>query len=553
MVGCGLSGLLAALGANKKGCNVVAIDKGIIGNDCSTVGAKQIAATGIWSKNGDGPDIHFEDTIKAGCYLNNEKLVRVLVDRLERVINDLDKMGMPFSRDENGEGVAVEGPSAGHSKARSLYFSDITGKMLIDTLYAECRRRSIKMYSEHIAVEIIKDKEGISGLLAVDLITGKLVFIRTKAIIIATGGIGRLYELTSNPSRNTGDGIALAMKAGAELMDLEFIQFYPCTALYPQGIRGMNLNSQYYGAQLFNSKGERFMKKYLPEEMELTTRDKLSRSIFLEILSGGAGPNGGVFLDATMIPAELYATKIPTEWDLAVSVGLDLTKDLLEIAPSSHYYMGGVRIDEKCRTTIKGLFATGECTSGVQGANRLANNGLAEALVFGVIAGEAAGEYASKVKMIPSYSDIVLKEKIAELQNYFSNDGMNSLEMMKQIQEVMFKCVGVVRNGDNLQKGIELFGEYASYKMNGRFNETWSPEILHGISVRNMITLATGIAKSAIKRKESRGAHYRSDYPELDDKKWRNNIILKMNENGELSLRRENVGARGCTDWDAIQ
>lgn len=540
---------MASLEVKKKGCNVVSIDKGIIGNDCSAVSAKQVAATGPWSENGDGPDVHLEDTLKSGCYINDENLTKILVNKIGRIISYLEKMGMPFNRDETGQKIDVSGPTPGHSKARSLYFSDITGKLLVETIYAECRHRGVKMYSEHPAVELVKGEDGVVGALVVDMAAGELMYIRAKAVVIATGGIGRLYELTSNPVQNTGDGITLAMRAGAELMDLEFVQFYPLTALHPPAIRGMNLNSHHYGARLYNSEGERFMTKYFPDEMEHLTRDKLSRSIFREILTGKVGPHGGVFLDATMIPGDYYAEKIPTEWKLAVGAGVDLTKDMLEVAPSCHYYMGGVRIDEKCRTTVKGLFATGECTSGVQGANRLANNGLAEALVFGVIAGEAAAQYASKTSM-PPYKEADLAGRVSGLGEYFSRDGRNPVEILTNIQTTMYKYVGIVRDEKILQKGMDFLKEFGSYKIDASFGETWNPKMLHGLSLRNMIMLAQGIAKAAKERKESRGAHYRSDYPEMNDEQWKANIIVKMDNQDQITLRRENVGARGCTSWD---
>ena len=540
---------MASLEVKKKGCNVVSIDKGIIGNDCSAVSAKQVAATGPWSENGDGPDVHLEDTLKSGCYRNDENLTKILVNKVGRIISYLEKMGMPFNRDETGQKIDVSGPTPGHSKARSLYFSDITGKLLVETIYAECRHRGVKMYSEHPAVELVKGEDGVVGALVVDMAAGELMYIRAKAVVIATGGIGRLYELTSNPVQNTGDGITLAMRAGAELMDLEFVQFYPLTALHPPAIRGMNLNSHHYGARLYNSEGERFMTKYFPDEMEHLTRDKLSRSIFREILTGKVGPHGGVFLDATMIPGDYYAEKIPTEWKLAVGAGVDLTKDMLEVAPSCHYYMGGVRIDEKCRTTVKGLFATGECTSGVQGANRLANNGLAEALVFGVIAGEAAAQYTSKTSM-PPYKEADLAGRVSGLGEYFSRDGRNPVEILTNVQTTMYKYVGIVRDEKILQKGMDFLKEFGSYKIDASFGETWNPKMLHGLSLRNMIMLAQGIAKAAKERKESRGAHYRSDYPEMNDEQWKANIIVKMDNQDQITLRRENVGARGCTSWD---
>jgi len=543
IIGCGPAGLLASLEVKKKGCNVIAIDKGVIGHGCSAVGAKAVAATGPWSENSDGPDVHLEDTLKSGCYINDENLTKILVKNIGRVISDLEKMGMPFNRDETGQKIDVSGPAPGHSKARSIIFSDITGKLLVETIYAECRHCGVRMYSEHPAVELVKGEDGIVGALVLDMATGELMFIRAKAVVIATGGIGRLYELTSNPVQNTGDGIALAMRVGAELMDLEFVQFFPVTVLHPQVLRGMNLNSHYHGACLYNSEGERFMTKYFTEEMGHLTRDKLSRSIFREILTGKVGSHGGVFLDATMIPGDYYAERMPTEWKLAVNAKVDLTKDMLEVAPSCHYYMGGIRIDEECRTTVKGLFATGECTSGVQGANRLGNNGLAEALVFGVVAGKAAAQYALKTSMTP-YKEVDLVGRVSGFGKYFSRDGKNPMEILTNVQKIMYKYVGLVRDKETLQKGMDLLKEFGSYKIDASFGEVWNPKLLHGIFLRNMIILAQGIAGAAIKRNESRGAHYRSDYPEMNDKQWKANIIVKMDDQDQIILWRENIGAK---------
>jgi len=540
IIGCGPAGLLAALEAKKQGCHVVAIDKGVIGSDCSAVGAKQVAATGSWSGKGDNPDIHLQDTLKSGCYINNKRLTKIMVNNIEQVIDNLSKIGMPFNRNDEVGKIKVLGPAPGHSKARSLYFSDITGKMLIDTIYTECRRRGVEFLSEHPAIELYKNGNKIIGSLILNMQSGELVFIRAKAVIIVTGGIGQLYELTSNPVQNTGDGIAIAMRAGVELMDLEFVQFYPLTVLHPKSLRGMNLNSHHHGAHLYNSKGDRFMEKYFPKEMEHLTRDKLSRSIFMEILTGNIGPHGGVYLDATMIPSDYYAEKIPTEWKAARNADIDLTKDLLEVAPSCHYYMGGIKINDECKTNIQGLFAAGECTAGIQGANRLANNGLTEALVFGVLSGKEAGKYALKNK-----PDMFNQQNLSELEStvrrYFSVDGENPYKIIKKIQNIMYKYVGVIRNEDNLNTAVNQLKELSNYQIKGSFNETWSPSLLAAVSLRNMLLLAHAISFAAKERKESRGAHFRSDYPKIDDAKWKANIIVRLDEEGEFVLRCENI------------
>jgi fumarate reductase (CoM/CoB) subunit A len=548
VIGCGPAGLLAALEARKKGCRVIAMDKGIIGHDCSAIGAKQVGATGNWSHDGDGPELHAQDILKAGCYINDERLTTVLANRVGRVITELHRIGMPFNRDDSGKQFRIAGPIAGHSIPRGLFFSDITGKMLVDTIYAECRRRGVELYSETMVVDLIRSGDEIVGAVFFEIPTGELILVRAKATVMATGGIGMLYELTSNPAQNTGDGIACAMRAGAEMMDLEFVQFYPVTVLAPQSIRGMNLNSHHYGAQLKNSKGERFMAKYYPEQMEHVTRDKLSQSIFREIMEGNTGPNGGVYMDATMIPGEVYAKEIPSEWNLAVSVGIDLTKDMLEVAPSAHYYMGGIRIDERCKTSVKGLFATGECAAGVQGANRLANSGLGEAVAFGSVAGENAAEYALRFEM-PSYSQEDLDRPTGRLAQRFGRDGRQPADIMRDIRKTMTRYVGIVRDQETLEKGLELLDEYDSQRIDIEFGQRWDPKSINGISASNMAVLGKGIALSALERKESRGAHYRADYPMTDDQNWKANVIVTMDTKGHFTTRIEKVGTAKKADW----
>jgi len=537
VLGCGPAGLLAALEAKKSGCRVLAIDKGTIGKNCSAIGAKQLAATGSWSVDGDNSQIHYDDTLRSGCYINNEKLVSLLVKKAGPIIQVLQELGMPFERDNSGKDIAVAGPAPGHSKARSLFFGDITGKLIVDVIYTECRRRGVRLFSEYIALALIKNEREMAGALIYDLVSGSLIFVHARTVILATGGIGCLYELTSNPVQNTGDGIALALQAGVELMDLEFVQFYPVTVLHPQILRGMNLNSHHYGAKLINSKGERFILKYFPEEKEHLTRDKLSQSIYKEILSGNAGPHGGIFMDATMIPEEVYTKKLPTEWKLASRAGINLTQKKLEVAPSAHYYMGGIRIDEKCCTNIRGLFAAGECTAGVQGANRLAGNGLTEALVFGAISGQNAALYAANVQL-PQYQKSYVKNQLYRSKE-FSNSGESTGKLKTRIQKILTQHIGVVRQKASLEKGIGLLKEINSIKVNTTYGDKWNSKVLTSLSVQNMLLIGQAIALAALQRKESRGAHYRSDYPDIDNSQWKINLIVKLDEEGKLNISRK--------------
>ncbi|MBW1961467.1 MAG: FAD-binding protein [Deltaproteobacteria bacterium] len=552
VLGCGPAGLMAAVEARKRGCRVVAVDKGIIGNDCAAVGAKQLAATGPWAVAGDSARLHYEDTLRSGCFINNDKLAYLLASKIGPVVMALERMGMPFDRDPSGKNIQVLGPSPGHSKARSLRFSDITGKLLVDTLYAECRRRGVELLSEHVALDLVSGEKGVSGVLVVDLVSGELGFIRTKAVIVATGGIGCLYELTSNPVQNTADGIALALRAGAELMDLEFVQFYPVTVLFPPAIRGMNLNSHHYGAHLINVSGERFMSRYYPEQMEHVTRDKLSQCIFEEITAGRCGPNGGVFMDATMIAAEVYAREIPSEWHLAKTAGVDLTKEKLEVAPSAHYYMGGIRIDERCRTTVPGLFAAGECCAGAQGANRLANNGLSEALVFGSIAGKNAAEYASKAK-ISEYREMEFHRRVSQIEACFDKKGSPPSALISSIRQVMTRHVGIVREAKGLKTAVQNLQKLTEAKIAADFGNRWDVSMLQALSARNMLLVAQGIALAACERRESRGAHYRSDYPHMDDSNWRSNIVVTLKDHKRLTSRIEAPGSGGNFIWNVTK
>ena len=540
VLGCGPAGLMASLEAKKSGCRVLAMDKGIIGKECSAISAKQLAATGSWSIDGDNPQIYYDDILRSGCYINNEKLVSLLVKNAGSIIQVLEKLGMPFERDDSGKDLAVTGPAPGHTKARSLFFSDITGKLIVNTIYAECLRRGVRLFSEHRTLALIKNKREIVGALIYDLVYGDLLFVHTRVVILATGGVGCLYELTSNPVQNTGDGIALALQAGVELMDLEFVQFYPVTVLHPQILRGMNLNSHHYGAKLINSKGERFMLKYFPEEKEHLTRDKLSQSIYKEILAGNTGSYGGIFMDATMIPEEVYINKLPTEWKLASLAGVNLTQKNLEVAPSAHYFMGGIRIDENCCTNVRGLFAAGECTAGVHGANRLVNNGLTDALVFGAIAGQNAALYAANVQL-PKYQESYVKNPLYRLKEFSSNRESTG-KLKTRIQKIMTQYVGVVRRKASLEKGIGLLKEIRSInKINAIFGGRWNSKLLMSLSVQNMVLVGQAIALAALQRKESRGAHYRSDYPDIDNSQWKINLIVKLDEEGELNISRKAV------------
>jgi len=550
VIGAGAAGLQAATECASRGLQVTVLDKGVIGNDCATVSAKGLGAVGRWSPPGDSPDVHIEDTLKSGCYINDPALVEMMARRAESVLMDLESRGMPFDRNPDGS-WNVHGTTAGHRYPRNIGFSDITGKMFIDTLVADARRRRVQMLRDYLVVSLLAGPDGVMGALALDVTGGEFAVFRAKAIVIATGGIGQLYPLTSNCLQNTGDGIALALRAGISGRDLEFVQFYPATVVYPLTLRSMNTNSIGLGAQLKNRDRHRFMLDYEPEKLEEVTRDRLAQCIYNEIISGRGTEHRGVYLDATVVPAGVYSTRIPSEWNLCVKAGFDLTRDSLEVAPSAHYYMGGIRIDTSTGTSIPGLFACGECSAGVNGANRLANNSLTEVVVMGKVAGETAGKYArengfagfdarsaeepydwvSRHLSAPASAPWIREAREAIRSAMWEGVGITRTaagieDARKRLSELRHAAAGGFRLGSRGSQTSEGYratrggaGAHASRANPGRMNK----DLVLAIETDFMLTVASAIAEAAAVRTESRGAHYRSDFPKQDPS-WTRNI-----------------------------
>ena len=548
VIGAGAAGLQAATECARKGLQVAVLDKGVIGNDCATVSAKGLGAVGRWSPPGDSPEVHIEDTLKSGCHINDPALVEIMTRRAESVLLDLEERGMPFDRNPDGS-WSLHGTAAGHRFARNIGFSDITGKMFIDTLVADARRHRVQMLRDYLAVSLLTGPDGVTGALALDVTGGEFVVLRSKAVIIATGGIGQLYPLTSNCLQNTGDGIAIALRTGIPGRDLEFVQFYPATVVYPLTLRSMNTNSIGLGAQLKNRDGHRFMQDYEPEKLEEVTRDRLAQCIYNEIISGRGTDNGGVYLDATVVPASVYSSRIPSEWNLCVKAGFDLTRESLEVAPSAHYYMGGIKVDTSMATGIPGLFACGECTAGVNGANRLANNSLTEVVVMGKLAGESAIKHAGETGFTgfdPGSADAPSRWGSRHLSAPTSAPSVR--EARAVIRSAMWEGVGITRTAEGIEASRKRLGELRraasdGFRLGSRHSGTqgagpatcgsagaatrhpgrMNKDLVMAIETDFMLTVASAIAEAAATRTESRGAHYRSDFPKQDPS-WRRNI-----------------------------
>lgn len=537
VIGTGGAGLYAAVKAVDQGAEVVVWDKGLVGRSGGTVGGAGIAGVGRWSKKGDDLDIYFKDTVLGGSFLNEQPLVRILVEEAERRITELEEWGLKFDRDSDGNYVLDR--AGGHSFPRLMAIGDRVGLQMTKILRTQVMKRDITRCTDVWATRLVEKAGKIAGAVGLDLKHGEVLFVNTPSVVLATGGVGQLYQNTSNPVQCTGDGLALAFRAGAEMLNMEQVQFYPSGLVCPLSLRGFILGIQEYST-LYNFKKERFMRRYDPENLEGTTRDKLARAIQAEIDAGRGSEHGGVYLDATDISMDKYGS-FEHEMEVVEERGFDLRKQCVEVAPSAHYYMGGVKIGENGETNISGLFAAGEVSSGVQGGNRLSGNSLAGITVFGCRAGINAARYATKatrkkVKLTSFSDEEELHQLLKESKGRFTPE-----ESKQKLRVIMAKEVGVLRNQKGLERALSQLE-----KMRDDLSEQVKIEgssLLQNYSVasylelQNMVDVAELIVRSAISRKESLGAHYRVDYPTLDDPEIRQCIEL-VKRNGSLAIKK---------------
>ncbi|ENN95922.1 succinate dehydrogenase flavoprotein subunit [Methanocaldococcus villosus KIN24-T80] len=505
IIGGGGAALRAAVEC--KGDVIIAV-KGLLGKSGCTV-----MAEGGYNAVFDPKDsfkMHFYDTIKGGCFINNPKLVEILVKNAPKELINLEKFGALFDRSGN---KIAQRPFGGQSFPRTCYCGDRTGHEIIRALLEYLSRfERIKVLEDVMAIKLIVEDNRCYGAVFLDLISGNIFPIFAKATILATGGAGNIYKITSNAKQKTGDGFALAYDEGASLIDMEMVQFHPTGIvgkgiLVTEAVRGE-------GGRLYNKFGERFMERY-DERLELATRDVVARAIYREIIEG-RGVNGGVYLDVTHLPKDVIERKLETTFKQFLRFGIDIRKEPMIVSPTAHHFMGGIKINERCETDISGLYACGEVAGGIHGANRLGGNALADTQVFGAIAGKEASKYAENCEIEVFDVDI----------SYPSGD-INPMELIDRLREIMWKYVSLIRNKEGLEKAKSEINEIGKYL--DEIN-TSSPLYLQKyFELKNMITVSKLVIDSALYRKESRGAHYREDYPETKDE-WRGNIIIKGNK-----------------------
>ncbi|MDA4120975.1 MAG: FAD-binding protein [Thaumarchaeota archaeon] len=539
IVGAGGAGLRAAIEAHDKGAKPLVVCKSLLGKAHTVMAEGGIAAALGDVDPEDSWEVHFSDTIVEGQFLSNWRMAEIFAREAIDRVYELEVYGALFDRTKDGK--ISQRPFGAHTYRRLCHIGDRTGLELIRTLEDQIIKRSIPFMDEVALTRILKDpKTGrASAAVGIEIRTGRLLLFRFKAIILATGGIGKVYQVTSNSYESTGDGIAMAYEAGAELMDMEMIQFHPTGMIYPEGVRGMLVTEAVRGdgGVLTNALGERFMTKYDPKRMELSARDVVARAIYSEITAGRGTKSGAVYLDISHKGADYIKKRLPSMYDQFLEfAGIDITKQKMEVAPTVHYQMGGVLVDpETSETTVLGLYAAGEVACGLHGANRLGGNSLSDILVFGRRAGAAAAELAAAIDL-PEYDKDDLESEITRILAPFgAGEGTNPFLLKEEIAKTMWKHVGIVRNEKELDAGLdELEGirskaETVRAKGERAYNQSW----LDALQVWDMLLGCEALISSALERKESRGAHTRSDYPSKDDK-WLVNIIT-VKKNGKMT------------------
>jgi len=545
IIGGGGAGCRAAIAAAEKKVDVLVISKNPIARGGITpVGFTGLSAN-IGQEPGDSSDIHIRDTVKAGRYLCDQNLVEALVRDESQAVHDVVRYGVKLEKEK---GKFVQRLTPGQSYPRMLNVIG-GGHGLVSGLKKEVERHhNIKIMEDMIITKLMVSKNGISGAASLDLKRGNLFIIQAKSIVLATGGAGQLWRHTDCPPESTGDGYALAYRAGAELVDMEQQLFYPTVAVFPETIVGLEISYEWclhskFGGWLLNNKGQRFF----PPEV-LPTRDVSARKIFEEIYSGGGTENSGVYLDITKCDESrkeaLFVAGMQHCDKRLRELGIDLRRQVIEVAPGAHTTLGGIKINERGETSIRGLFAAGEVSGNVHGANRIAGHAYLEILVFGSIAGSGAADFAKKSNG-NSIDMAEVRTEYARVYGFLSEkkDAIRTNEVKEKLKRTITQYIGPKRSRNSLETAI---GEILRLKAEElsrlqvidikEYNNDW----IEGIELSNMMDVAEVAANSALLRKESRGTHFREDFPHLDNKNWLKHTLVKL-ENGKLISRAEPI------------
>ena len=530
VIGAGGAGLRAAIEASAQGARVGVVCKSLLGKAHTVMAEGGVAAALAHVDPRDSWKVHFKDTMLGGKMLNNWRMAQLHAQEAPDRVRELEHWGAVFDRTEDGR--ILQRNFGGHSSPRLAHVGDRTGLEMIRTLQDHGVHQGLEVYMECTVTKLLTQDRRVVGAFAYWRETGRFVTFRAKAVVLATGGVGKAYKITSNSWEYTGDGHALAMDAGAELIDMEFVQFHPTGMVWPPGVQGLLVTEAVRGegGLLRNATGERFMERYDPKRMELSTRDMVARAIYTEVKEGRGSPHGGAFLDISHKPAEVVKKKLPSMYRQFMEfANIDITKGPMEVGPTVHYVMGGVRVDaDTGAATVPGLFAAGESSGGMHGANRLGGNSLSDLLVFGRRAGAGAAAYAAKATaqapLDPAQVAAAERELLAPFER---SSGPDPYSVHRRLQDTMQSLVGIYRTEQDLKRGVEairqLRAETRTVRVEGSraFNPGWHL----ARDLDNMLLVSEAIARCALQRKESRGAHARLDYPNLDPALGRVNSV----------------------------
>ncbi|MBZ2165116.1 fumarate reductase (CoM/CoB) subunit TfrA [Methanobacterium spitsbergense] len=534
VIGSGGAGCRAAIESRKYNLDVIIVSKGLsFKSGCTTLAEGGYNAAFGYVDSEDSVDSHFQDTMKGGAYLNDIELVEILVNEAKDRLMELENFGAIFDRQESGK--LNQRAFGGQSFRRTCFQGDRTGHEMMMALKEEVTRQKIDTFDELMITSLLTDENSkkVIGAVGVSLRNSKIIIFKSKSTVIASGGAGWLYPVTSNAIQKTGDGYSLAYNVGADVLDMEQIQFHPTGMLYPASRRGVLITEAVRGegGKLFNVKMERFMKNY-DERGELATRDVVARAIYNEIREGRGTDNGGIYLDVTHLPNEIIEEKLETMLFQFMDIGIDIRKQAMEVAPTAHHVMGGARIKPNCETTVKNLYAAGEVTGGVHGANRLGGNALADTQVFGKRAGESAAKNALSSEFI--FNELQVNQEEDRISNIFKEGEIYPHEIKTSLMETMWENVAIIRNENGLKSAMKKIEELQikTLNMNVPEGRGFNKNLLDALEIKNMLTVASLVTQSALLRRESRGSHYREDYPETDER-WKRSIV--MNKNTDFS------------------
>ncbi|MFN3322695.1 MAG: fumarate reductase/succinate dehydrogenase flavoprotein subunit [Bryobacteraceae bacterium] len=574
VIGAGGAGLRAAIEAAASGVSVGLVSKSLLGKAHTVMAEGGIAAALANVDDRDGWRVHFADTMRGGQYLNNPRMAELHAKEAPDRVRELEAWGALFDRTKDGR--ILQRNFGGHKYPRLAHVGDRTGLEMIRTLQDHGIHQGIDVHMECTVVSLLKDGDRIAGAVAYERERGRFKLFRCKAVVLATGGIGRAFSVTSNSWEYTGDGHSLGYHAGATLLDMEFVQFHPTGMVWPPSVRGILVTEgvRGEGGVLRNKDGKRFMFEDIPANYknqtadneeegwrytqgdknarrppELLTRDHVARCIMREVREGRGSPHGGVFLDISWIKeklpnaAEHIRKKLPSMYHQFKQLAdIDITKEPMEVGPTTHYMMGGLRVDADTQMTdVPGLFAAGECAAGLHGANRLGGNSLSDLLVFGQRAGKYAAEFAKQngAGQIDSGEvDQAVKEALLPFDRASAE---NPFSIQHDLQKTMQDLVGIVRQQSEMERAVEclqtLWSRASQVGVVG--NREYNPGWHTALDLKNLLTVSEAVTRAALERKESRGAHFRDDYPSKDEAYGTFNIEIRKGPDGDMQVSRQ--------------